>query len=1031
MSTLSKGRRAPASGANPVRALISLVLPTLAVIMVAAEAAPLAAPSGPAPGLLGHGALTAPNLSVSGPPPAPSLSTYGQLPLSFVANAGQVDARAAFVAHGRGYTLFVSPTETVFVARPPAPAGQGLADRLRSGRGTEPSTGPADDTPRAVVHMRLVGADASAVMTGEEQSGRVNYLIGSDRSRWRTGVRAYARVRSRGVYPGVDLVFYGNGRQLEYDFILAPGSDPRSIRLAFDGIAAGDGRPALHVDTEGDLVLRTAAGDLRLRKPVAYQEIGGVRHPVTASFALRTARASTPEPRPEVGIDVAAYDPSRPLVIDPIFNYSIYLGGSGSDAGMGVTVDANGSAYVAGYTESPDFPGAIPGPNGPAPAGGSRKAFIAKLNPTGTGLMWATYLGGDGHDAATAIAVDPPCRTDPAVPCNVYVTGMTDSTNFPTVNPYQTNQGGTDAFVTKLDPSGSAILYSTYLGGGPTADVLDPNVILSGTDVGLGIAVGFGANDTGQIYVTGYTESGGTFPKRSNFQAAKGGAEAFVTKFNPNLAGTPSLIYSSPLGGTGRDEGHAIAVDALGQAHVTGFTESTECTPPNSCGFPLQGRFQPDQPGTDAFVTKVRADGKAKLYSTYVGGNGTDVGLGIAVDPTGKIYITGYTDSTNLPVCGVSPWTCASLPYQSNLQGGGGTDAFVMKLDPTVANAGSLLYSTYLGGPGGSVAGLAIAVGGPDGHVYVTGYTDSANFPTANAAQGYGGGRDAFLARIAIGAGGSQLMYSTYVGGSGADESYGVAVDGTGAAYITGLTHSGNFPTVPANATALGGEQDAFVAKLNESPPDLTVSGLSATISGGSVTVTETTANGGNLTTGRMTTTSYYLSADSAGPGVPLGSRTVPTLGAGASSTASTTVPVPAGTVPGSYFIIAKADANNDVTESNEGNNTASTARTLGVGGVVDLRIDGVDIPGQPVNFATPPAGASFDITIHTKNDSPAPAPASTTKVYLLLASALNAPPMLIGSRGIPQLGPNATDVGAARVTLPAGVTGAGFVFAK
>src|SRR5262245_21371961 len=249
MSMLSKERRAPASGANPVRALISLVLPTLAVIMVTAEAAPLAAASGPASGVLGHGALTQPNLSVSGPPPAPSLSTYGQLPLSFVANAGQVDARAAFVAHGRGYTLFVSPTETVFVARPPAPAGQGLADRLRSGRGTEPSAGPnADDTPRAVVHMQLVGADASAVMTGEEQSGRVNYLIGSDRSRWHTGVPACARVRSRGVYPGVDLVFYGNGRQLEYDFILEPGSDPRSIRLAFDGIDAGDGRPALHVD---------------------------------------------------------------------------------------------------------------------------------------------------------------------------------------------------------------------------------------------------------------------------------------------------------------------------------------------------------------------------------------------------------------------------------------------------------------------------------------------------------------------------------------------------------------------------------------------------------------------------------------------------------------------------------------------------------------------------------------------------------------------------------------------------------------
>ena len=779
-----------AATTNPVRTSVTLLLLLLVALPVAAAAGP---PTG--------------GLSSAEVP-----SEYGQLPLGFVANAGQTDSRAAFVAHGRGYTLFVSPTETVFVARPPAPAGQGLADRLRSGRGLEPGDHRgAVEAPRAVVHMRLLGADASAVMTGEERSTTVNYLIGSDRSRWRTGVPAYARVRSPGVYPGIDLVFYGSGRQFEYDFALAPGSDPRSIRLAFDGITETAGSPALEVDARGDLVLRTLGGDLRLRKPIAYQEVDGVRHPVAANFALRRAAASTTGAGLEVGIDVVAYDPSRPLVIDPIFDYSTYLGGSGHDAGMGIAVDANGSAYVAGYTESSDFPGATPGPTGPAPSGGTRKAFIAKLSPTGTSLIYATYLGGDGNDAATAIAVDPPCRTDPAVPCNVYVTGMTDSTNFPTVNAYQPNRGGgTDAFVTKLDPDGNLPVgpnvYSTYLGG-------------SGTDVGLGIAVGFGAidgiSDAGQIYITGYTESDDCpagspptcvpFPQRTRFQPRKGVADAFVTKVNPIVSGNPSLVYSSPLGGSGRDEGHAIAVDAQGQAHITGLTDSTD--------FPLVLKNLLDQPGTDAFVTKVRADGKVVLFSQYIGGNGTDVGLGIALGPDGSVYITGHTDSTDFPT---------KTPYQAALLGR--TDAFVTQLNPTVGRAASLLYSTYLGGPGtpgdpesGADAGLGIAVG-PDGHVYVTGYTESASFPTVSAAQGYGGGRDAFAVRLAIGAGGGSLIYSTYVGGSGSDEAYGIAVDGTGAAYITGLTQSGNFPTVPAHSTTLGGEQDAFVAKLNEIP---------------------------------------------------------------------------------------------------------------------------------------------------------------------------------------------------------------------
>ena len=661
-------------------------------------------------------------------------------------------------------------------------------------------------------------------------------------------------------------------------------------------------------------------GDLRLRKPIAYQEVDGVRHPVSASFALRRAAASTTGAGIEVGIDVVAYDPSRPLVIDPIFDYSTYLGGSGNDAGMGITVDANGSAYVAGYTESSDFPGATPGATGPAPAGGSSKAFIAKLNPTGTGLIYATYLGGDGNDAATAIAVDSPCRTDPAVPCNVYVTGMTDSTNFPTVNAYQTNQGGTDVFVTKLDPSGANILYSTYLGG-------------SLTDIGLGIAVGFGVTDAGQIYVTGYTETGDPCSSARPPQLfspalcmeAGWRCRRVCGEIQSQCGGDPSLVYSTPIGGTLRDEGHAIAVDALGQAHITGFTESTK--------FPKENGFQGNQPGTDAFVTKLGANptpceaSKPQgaqcmplLYSTYVGGNGTDVGLGIALDSLGEIYITGHTDSTDFPT---------KTPYQGALLGR--TDAFVTKLDPTIGNAPSLLYSTYLGGPGvqgdpqsGADAGLGIAVGGPDAHVYVTGYTESASFPMVAAAQGYGGGRDAFAVRLVRGPP-QLLVYSTYVGGGGSDEAYGIAVDGTGAAYITGLTQSGNFPTVPAHSTTLGGEQDAFVAKLNESPPDLTVSAFSATISGSSVTVTETTTNG-REPHHRADDNHQLLSLHRLDPrrrrAAGLEDR-AHSRGRGFQHRVG--LVSLAGTAPGSYFVIAVADATNVVTEGNENNNTAST----------------------------------------------------------------------------------------------------------
>ena len=849
----------------------------------------------------------------------------------------------------------------------PQSPGPTLASRLRSHPESFPGgEGPSQKPRPAVIRMRLVGANPSSVMTGEEQTGHANYLIGNDRSKWLTNVPAYARLQSQGVYPGIDLVYYASGRQLEYDFVVKPGADPGPIRLVFDGGVKHEGRSALRIDVDGDLLLRADYGDLRLRRPLAYQTIDGERRPVAASYVLNERGAAS---GPEVGIAVAGYDASHALIIDPVLSYSTYLGGSGSDAGMAIAVDPAGSAYVTGFTESPNFPITA----GSVPPAGTRKVFVGKLNPSGSALVYATYLGGNGDDTATGIAIDGAG--------NAYVTGMTDSTNFPTVGAYQTHQVGTDAFVTKLSASGSSILYSTYLGG-------------SGTDVGLGIAV----DHSGQVYVTGYTESS-DFPRLSAFGRPAGDADAFVTKLNPSLSGAASLVYSTPLGGTARDEGHAIAVDAQGYAYVTGFTDSTT--------FPTQNAYRKDQPGRDAFVTKLVPAGNALAFSTYLGGSGTDVGLGIAVDASGMVYVTGYTDSADFP---------KKSPYQSTLRGG--TDAFVTRFDA----AGLLSSSTYLGGGGGD-AGLAIAVS-LDNFVYVAGSTDSIDFPIVNGAQANQGARDAFVTKLDLGS--ATLLYSTYVGGGGADEAYGIALDTDGNAYITGLTQSADFPTVSAFGTTLGGSQDAFVAKLTGATggADLVVSALSAVAgAGASVTVTDTTKNAGTLDVG-ATTTNFYLSSDALldASDILLGSRAVPALVGGALSTASTGLTIPAAVAAGRYVIIAKSDADGVIAESREDNNTASTPVTVGA----DLVVSAVSAPAQGG------AGSSLAISDTTVNQGARSAVASTTKFYLSPDATLDPNDLLLGSRTVPALAVGAASSGSTSVTLPGGTaTGTYYIIAQ
>jgi len=705
--------------------------------------------------------------------------SYGKLPLQFEANRGQTHKDVRFLSRGPGYSLYLTAGEAVLVLSKPDP------DSKRGARSAQ--TRPDAPTQSVALRMSLVGAASKPLVSGlEAQPGKVNYFIGKDPAQWRTNVPTYAKVHYREVYPGIDLVYYGNPRQLEYDFVLAPGADPKKIVLGFKGA------DKLEIDAQGGLVLHAAGGDIRQHKPVIYQTIDGVRREIAGGYVRKGAD--------RVGFEVAAYDTSQPLIIDPVLLYSTYLGGSGSggDTGNGIAVDADGNAYVTGYTTSLDFPTTLNAFQSVfAPA--SPNAFVTKLNPTGTGLVYSTYLGGSDSDAARGIAVD--------ANGSAYVTGSTRSNDFPTTagafQPTFTAPAGVGtAFVTKLDPSGSTLVYSTYLGGSGVYG-----------DFSSGIAV----DSAGNAYVIGTTSSN-DFPTAAAFQPTLAGGSrfgaqnAFVTKLNSSGS---ALVYSTYLGGTSSrapDSGYGIAVDVDGNAYVTGYTTSNN--------FPTTpGAFQPAISGPyfsggipqDAFVTKFNPAGSV-VYSTYLGGSYDDSGVGIAVDAAGNAYVTGGTGSSDFP-------TTAGV-FQPAFSGG----AFVTKLNPT---GSALVYSTYLGGYSGA-GSSGIAVDG-NGNAYVAGgtilscgrYSCVSDFPTTPGAfqPTYGGGNsDGFVTKF--NPTGSALVYSSYLGGSGADHVSGVALDPSGNAYVTGSTTSANFPTtVGAFQPIPRGPGNAFVTKIVDVVP--------------------------------------------------------------------------------------------------------------------------------------------------------------------------------------------------------------------
>jgi hypothetical protein len=725
--------------------------------------------------------------------------TFGKLPLRFEVNEGQSDSRVRFLSRGGGYNIFLTPSEAVIVLSRRAGA--------KAKRGGEPSARRQAAGESTVLRMSLVGANAGPKIVGvDELPGKSNYFIGDDPSRWQTGVAGYGGVKYEQVYPGVDLVYYGNQRLLEHDFVVAPGADPRAIKLRFGGARS------LRTDRQGDLLVGVKGGELRQSRPVAYQLVEGRREEVAARYVLKGGG--------QVSFEVGDYDTSRPLVIDPVLLYSTYLGGTGSDSAAAVAVDSAGSAYVVGATASTNFPTASAMR---ATNAGASDVFVTKLAPDGRTLVYSTYIGGTSDDGGTAIVVD--------ATGNAYITGGTASSGFPTVTPIQSRGGNQDAFVAKLNASGSALLYSTYLGG--RAD-----------DSGGGIAI----DSAGSAYVTGLT-SATNFPLLGAIQTTnKGAADVFVTKLNP--AGT-ALVYSTYLGGVNQDEGIDIAVDSSGNALLTGTTFSPD--------YPTANAFRQRAGGWEAFVTKLNAAGNGLVYSTYVGGATiTDIfdfgedGKGITVDSAGNAYVTGSCDTYDFPT--------VNARQPSN--GGGFTDAWVGKFTPT----GSPVFITFLGG-NGSDDGEDIALD-PSGNIFVTGVTATSggfsSFPTANPIQSSNAGsNDGFVTKMTND--GLTLLYSTYVGGTDSDLPRGIAVDAGGNAYVAGSTSSTNFPTANAFQAASGTPDDAFVLKItNQSGytisgrvTDDTGAGVAAapvSLTGSQSSVAQTDANGnysfGNLPAG-------------------------------------------------------------------------------------------------------------------------------------------------------------------------------------
>lgn len=733
---------------------------------------------------------------------------FGSLPLSFEANHGQADGSVKFLARTKGYSLLLTENEATL--------------RLANGERTPHEQtllvdGAAQSINLPAVTMQLADSVRTARITGESQlPGKANYLTGNDPAQWHTDVPTYASVRYSGVYPGVDLVYYGTQKHVEYDFIVSPGADPAHIRFQFKGMNS------MKLDKGGNLILSIKQGEIELLRPAIYQESGAGRRKVNGGFKLLAGHTA--------GFSLGHYDHSRELIIDPVLSYSTFLALNAPDPLNAIAVDSQGSAYVTGYEAGTD---------------GRNQMFVVKLNPEGSALAYSTLLGdGTGY----AIAVD--------AGGNAYVGGQGFGmpVSAGAFQPTGKSSGG-DAYIAKVNPAGNGIVYGSYLGG-------------SGIDLGGGEMQGaedaiysIAVDSSGNAFVAGIADSP-DFPITPGAylttDLTPGEPFSFLAKINPAAT---ALVYSTLLMGPGSFSGasipigqaNGVAVDSSGNAYVVGETGDKE--------FPVTpGAFQtgyttntsdPQVFRYTGYVTKFGPTGANVVYSSYLGGGFLSSVQAVAVDSAGDAYVTGWSTG------GIITTPGSFQPYS------GSYDAFVAKINPS---GSAYLYSTNLGGscPGGPFlygdSGNSIVIDGT-GNAYVAGATCSTDFPlttdaveTTRTSPTY----DAFFS--VLNSSGSTLLYSTYLGGSdyGGDWATAVALDSSGNAYVAGQTSSSDFPSTTGayQTNGLGnGTSVGFISKfaipqgsqyINRSFT-LSVSPASATITRGQIATTVVTvapANG-------------------------------------------------------------------------------------------------------------------------------------------------------------------------------------------
>ena len=762
---------------------MKLIPMILRVTRLATAVALVAGPAGPA---YATGVdVTAPShkggvSSVRGAAKAGNPAGQLKLPQYFEANRGQTDPSVKFFTRAAGYNLYLTATEAVMVAPKPA------------------------DEKSGVVRMKLKGANANPKVQGlDVQPGYTNYLIGSDSSKWKTGVRQYSRVKLNQVYPGIDMVYRFDNGNVEYDFIVAPGAKPWRILLGFEG--AKD----LRLDAKGNLVLRTESGEMTYKAPYLYQTLGSKRVPVNGRFVLAANN--------HVRFEVGNYIESKELVIDPALSYSSFLGGTVEDRGYAVVVDATGNAYVTGSAISAaPFPGAAG--HYQAANGGAMDAFITKVNPTGTAIIWSTSYGGAGDEAGLGIGIDATLK--------VYITGYTTGAVPAAVALTNGALGGTDGFVAAFAADGNSLVYSRQFGG--------PQV-----DSGNGIAV----DAAGNAYVTGVTGSIAinSFPTTALSAQPNAVAGAQTDAFVMKLNAVGAQVYGSYLGGTGADKGNAIAIDTAGNAYIAGQAGDAFIA---VIAYPTV--FKNTVTGaSDAFIVKTDPTGANFVYKTYVGGSGIDEATGIAVDSVNDIYITGYTFSADFPDGNVA------FPTIGQTTIGTAPDAFVFKLKPFQIGGGHNdgVYATYLGASGDDRAN-AIVVDDAF-YAYVTGTTYASDFPMVSPiaeASTLVGAPEAFVTQV--GPTGGVLGFSTYMGGTTMTGGQGIALDTSKNIFVTGWTNS-TAPTFPIVAgsfqVANAGTFDAFIAKFGSAVPPPSVCAITNvnpasgfTLGGTTVTITGT-----------------------------------------------------------------------------------------------------------------------------------------------------------------------------------------------